>query len=162
MPPMNPMLLQALARMGGGPGGPPGGMMPGGPGGPPPPFGGPGGPPPPGGGMPPGGPQPPGPISSALGQEGLDALNDLIHGQSAPEVKVDRVNNGLEIVHQILNALIPVVGIKSLELSKQLYTVGRQVADVRINLNKQYEEENAPPPESMIGGISGTGLPGVR
>lgn len=104
----------------------------------------------------------PSPISAALGQEGLDALNDLIHGQSSPDVKIDRVNNGLEVVHQIINALVPIVGIKSLELSKQLYTVGRQIADVRINLNKSYEEENAPPPESMIGGISGTGLPGVR
>jgi hypothetical protein len=88
-------------------------------------------------------------------------LNDLIQGQPNGEVRIDRANNGLEMVHRIINALVPIVGIKNMELSKQLYTIGRQVADVRINLNKT-DEDTGPPPEAMIGGISGTGLPGMR
>lgn len=153
MPPMDPSaLMQMLASLGGGPAGP------GGPGGPPPGLPGPGGPPPGAMGA---GPQPPGPISPALGQEGLDALNDIIGGQPNGEVRVDRAKQGLDVVHRIINALVPIVGIENMELSKQLYTIGRQVADVRINLNKQNESE-APPPEKMIGGISGTGLPGLR
>lgn len=155
MPPLNPAVMQMLASLGGpgGPGGAPGGPpgMPAGPG--PMPMGmggmGPGGPP---GGAPP-------PLGvDRLGQEGMDALDGLVNTQPNGELRVERAREGLDVVHKIILALLPIVGAENMELSKQLHTIGRQVADVRINLSKT--NEAGTPPEAMLQGIQGTGLPG--
>lgn len=155
MPPLNPAVLQMLASLGG-PGGPggPGGM---------PSMGG-----PPQGGMPMMGGGPPGmPAGPAggdplgqIGQEGMDALDGLVNGAPNGELRTERAREGLDVVHKIILALLPIVGAENMELSKQLHVIGRQVADVRINLSK--ENEAGVPPEAMISGVRGTGLPGAR
>jgi len=154
MPPLNPMIMQMLQSLGGQRG--PGGPSPMGPG----PMG-PGGPMPSAGGVPPGMPGPGGPPGGALGalgQEGMDALNGLNNRPPIGELRVERTREGLELIHKIILSLASNAGTDSMELSKQLFTIGRQVADMRVNLNK--ENEAGLPPESMIGGIQGTGLPG--
>lgn len=149
MPPLNPAIMQMLQSLGGqgGPGGP--GM--------PPPGGMPGGPMPPVGGAPAPGP-PPRIGADVLGQEGMDALNGLTNRPPSGELRVERTREGLEVVHKIILALASVAGTDNMELSKQLFTIGRQVADMRVNLSK--ENEAGIPPEAMLGGIQGTGLPG--
>lgn len=153
MPPLNPAIMQMLASLGG-PGGP------GGPGGMPPDGGMPMGGPPPGVPAGPAGGAPPLAGMGQIGQEGMDALDGLVNGPQNGELRTERAREGLDVVHKIILALLPVVGAENMELSKQLHTIGRQVADVRINLSK--ENEAGVPPESMIGGIQGTGLPGGR
>lgn len=141
MPPLDPRMLQMFASMGG-PGGPGGAPM--------------GGPPP--GPMGPGmGGRPPLGIEQ-LGQEGMDALGALSNKEPSGELRVERVREALNVIHQLINACIPEVGIENMDLSKQLHGVGRQIAQIRINLSQ--ENEAGMPPESMLGGIQGTGLPG--
>lgn len=145
MPPLNPAIMQMLASLGGpgGPGGAPGGPpmgMPAGPGGPP-------------GGAPPLG-------VDQIGQEGMDALDGLVNTQPSGEQRLERVRNALDIAHKIILACLPIVGTENMDMSKQLHVLGRQLADTRMNLSK--ENEAGPPPEAMLGGISGTGLPGTR
>lgn len=99
----------------------------------------------------------PGPLGP-LGQEGMDALDSLVNSQPSGELRLEKTREGLDIAHKIILALLPFVGTENMEMSKQLHTIGRQIADVRINLAK--ENEAGMPPEAMIGGITGTGLPG--
>ena len=144
MPPMNPAMLQMLASLGGGPGGgnPLAGGMP------------------PVGGPPGGAPPPPPPMGlEALGQEGMDALNGLVNREPNGELGVERVRKALDMAHQLILACLPVVGTQNMDMSKQLHVLGRQLADTRMNLSK--ENEAGLPPESMIGGITGTGVPRI-
>lgn len=107
---------------------------------------------------PPGGAMPPSGGMGSLGQEGMDALDGLVNSQPSGELRTERAREGLDVVHKIILALLPIVGAENMELSKQLHTIGRQVADVRINLSKT--NEAGIPPEAMLQGIQGTGLPG--
>ena len=147
MAPLNPAIMAMLSSLGGGPGGPGGPGAPGMPG--MAPGGMPGGAPPPG--MDPGG-------LGALGQEGMDALDMLVNKEPNGELGVERVRKGLEVAHQIILACLPIVGVQNMDMAKQLHVLGRQLADTRMNLSK--ENEAGLPPEAMISGISGTGIPG--
>lgn len=151
MPPLNPALMQMLAGLGGAAGPGPGPAA-----GPPP---GPGmGMPSMGGGPPGGAPAPMG--LDNLGQEGMDALDGIVNSQPSGEARLERVRTGLDVAHKIILACLPLVGTENMDMAKQLHVLGRQLADTRMNLSK--ENEAGMPPEAMLGGIQGTGLPGPR
>lgn len=138
---MNPAIMQMLASLGPGGAGP---MPPGNPGMGPAPM-----PTGPGGG-------PPG--LAQVGQEGMDALGSLMNRPPSGELRVERLREALDIAHKIILACLPLAGTENMDMAKQLHVLGRQLADTRMNLSK--ENEAGMPPESMLSGISGTGLPG--
>jgi hypothetical protein len=88
----------------------------------------------------------------------MDALDQVTNSQPSGEMKVEKVDNALSMAHQLILAVLPLVGTQNMDLSKQLHILGRQLADTRMNLSK--ENGAGTPPEAMIGGISGTGMPG--
>lgn len=154
MPPIPPEIMEAMMSSLGGVGGP-GGFAPG-PGGgfpAPPPGAGPGG-------FPSAPPSPPPTELDMVGQQGLSALDSLGGMEPNSEVRIETTRKVLDTIHKMVLALMPTIGIDNMDLAKQLHIIGRQVADVRINLSKQ--NEAGIPPEAMIGGIRSTGIPGVR
>ena len=132
-------------------------------------LGGPGGgagmPPPPGampGGMPPGLQGPGGGMPPGLGDTarmGLAALDRLANKEpmGGPQA-IQQIKQALELAQKLIAATLPMVGQMNAQTAKDLHIIGRQIADARLNLDK--EDGVGPPPEMLMMGMQGTGMPG--
>lgn len=105
-----------------------------------------------------GGGGPGGPPTDPTAQMGLAALDRLTTQEKSGELSLDRVKQALELAQKLIVASLPMVSQWNAKMAKELHVIGRQVADARINLTK--ESDVGPPPEAMMMGIQGTGLPG--
>lgn len=108
-------------------------------------------------GMPPPSPPPPGGPLGAQTSMGLAALDKLQNKQPSGEAHLQQVRKALDLAQQLISAVLPSVAQWEPKVAKDLHVIGRQIADARINLTK--EQEPAPPPEGLMGGMMGA-MPG--
>ncbi|MDR7543643.1 MAG: hypothetical protein QN120_05265 [Armatimonadota bacterium] len=141
-------LLAALALLGQAPGGGPAQPAPG-PAGPGPAA--PAAPPPGLLGLPAGGPP--------LSRLSLAALGQLAPAQPAGQMGLQRVKQALEFAQRLIALTMPYVQTANPQVAKDLHVIGRQIADARLNLFKEGEEEAGPPPQNLLS--PETGVPGV-
>ena len=113
--------------------------------------------PPPMPGAPPGGGPPPGLGDTA--RMGLAALDRLANKEpvGGPQA-IQQIKQALELAQKLIAATLPMVGQMNAQTAKDLHIIGRQIADARLNLDK--EDGVGPPPEMLMMGLQGTGMPG--
>ena len=90
---------------------------------------------------------------------GLAALDQMANkapmgGQNG----VQQIKQALELAQKLIAATLPQVQTMNAQTAKDLHIIGRQIADARLNLDK--EDGVGPPPEMLMMGMQGTGMPG--
>lgn len=112
-------------------------------------------------GPPPGLPAtPPNPEQEHLAKLGLAALDDMANRDTQNgAVAIQQIKRALDLAQRLIAATLPQISSRGLnpQVYKDLHVIGRQIADARLNLEK--EPELGAPPEALLMGLSGTGLP---
>lgn len=112
----------------------------------------------PGPGMP--GPGMPGDVqSNPLFQMGMAALNGAAPGnQSNETTAMQKVEQALDLAHKLVMNALPLVGQWNPKLSKDLHTIGRQIVDTKLAIQKETPPQF--PPAMLSGGVQAPGLGG--
>lgn len=113
-------------------------------------------------GAPPAGGMPSAPPNMAalgdVGMQGLSSLDRLANKDPNGRLALEQVKKALNLAQQLIGAALPHITQMNPQVAKDLHVIGRQVADARLNLDK--EDELGMPPEALMMNIQGTGLPG--
>lgn len=106
----------------------------------------------------PGAPGVPGAPVDSTAQMALSALDKLAPRDASGQLSLERVGKALDLAQRLIVSALPQISQWNAKMAKDLHVIGRQLADARINLNK--EEEPGAPPEALLMGMGNTGIPG--
>lgn len=100
----------------------------------------------------------PGPGGNPMADMALSALDGISPKSPNPKTALDRIEEGINIAHRVVQSILPQVQSFNPKIAKDLHGIGRQLMSLKLDLHK--ERPVSPPPAMMMGGMAGALGPG--